>query len=510
VEDGGAQPSQELPGTVVKGGHRSPPKRGKTGSALASCFAVWWDGDEARGSSVRQCGGNQRQSCRNAREARRAKGCMASGGVIGSSFATLQVRGLVVFLFRAHTPISGARFFPPSLRATQDLRALGPGICSGAPLYVVACFACSCTSQWWIITPECPWLLRLEQDSIPLPRPLLSLLALLPTPAYTCSPSSAAPVIISHASPHYTTTLYHMMLAISQSMPPSYPPSPAPPPDMTTSLPIIPRGPVAQRPKLSVNTAQPRSFGKGASLRLDTLSAVSPTRVNTFSNAYPALERPSKPRLSINSSVPNATSAPTSTTTTPSSASTLSSALTSASQESASTSIPYKQPHNLVSILANSPARSIIPRKMATSRPMFPAEKRVSFRTPLEEEITTVKYTLAHSDLDSSVSTLSSLASSTSSSDSSSSATHHSLTSTSAEKGSTSPSSTGSTISLSSSPRPKQPRTGDKRDSSSSEDDSDSCPETPIAGRRKRTRDWRWTLGPISGSDKSTTSEDSS
>ena len=286
-------------------------------------------------------------------------------------------------------------------------------------------------------------------------------------------------------------------MSFPHSIPPAYSASSAPPSNMTSSLPIIPRGPAApQRPKLSISTVNTtRSFGKGASLRLDTLSAVSPTRVNTFSNAYPALERPSKPRLCIDSSIPNATSA----TTTPSSASTLSSALTSASQESATSSIPYKQPHNLASILANSPARSIILRKMAASRPMFPAEKRVSFRTPLEEDITTVKYTLAHSDLEASVSTLSSLAS-TASSDSSLSATRHSLCSDSSDKASSA---------QECSPRPKQPRTGDKRDSSSSEDDSDSCPETPVAGRRKRTRDWRWTLGPVSDStsDKSTASE---
>ncbi|KAJ4368858.1 hypothetical protein N0V83_005940 [Neocucurbitaria cava] len=317
------------------------------------------------------------------------------------------------------------------------------------------------------------------------------------------------------------------MLSISRSMPPTYDPSPAPPPAMTTALPIIPRQP-AQRPKLSINTQQTRILGKGASLRLETLSAVSPTVRNTFSNAYeqpstaPALERPSKPRLSIDSSFPNAHSAST-----PSSASTLSSALTSASNESATISIPYKQPHNLASILANSPARSIIPRKMAPARPMFPAEKRVSFRTPLEEEIKTVKYTLAHSDIASSSATLSSIATaaSTDSSESDASAVKHSVSPT-ASSSTTSkgpalahalPSERSSSTfsSLDSSPRPKAPRVGDKRDSSSSEDDSD-CPETPVAGRRKRRRDWRWTLGPLPGPTKpasstsdATTSEDS-
>ncbi|KAL5118235.1 hypothetical protein ACEQ8H_003907 [Pleosporales sp. CAS-2024a] len=289
------------------------------------------------------------------------------------------------------------------------------------------------------------------------------------------------------------------MLSAMSSMPPSLPSSPAPAP-MTSALPIIPRASAAgQRPKLSLSTANTaRSFGKGASLRLDTLSAVSPTRLNTFSNAYPALERPAKPRLCIDSSVPHVPGA--ASTNTPSSASTLSSATTSASHDSATISIPYKQPHNLVSVLVNSPARARIPRKMAASRPMFPAAKRVAFRTPLEEEITTVKYTLAHSDLEASVSTLASMASSASAT------TNHA-----------SPESSPRAPSLQPDSQPKQPRAGDKRDSSSSEEDSDSCPETPVAGRRKRTRDWRWTLAPVSalsGSDKSThsdatTSEDS-
>lgn len=42
---------------------------------------------------------------------------------------------------------------------------------------------------------------------------------------------------------------------------------------------------------------------------------------------------------------------------------------------------------------------------------------------------------------------------------------------------------------------------GGKRDSSSDdENESDSCPATPVAGRRKRHRQWRWTLGPVGGS----------
>ncbi|KAL1792299.1 hypothetical protein ACET3X_008806 [Alternaria dauci] len=273
----------------------------------------------------------------------------------------------------------------------------------------------------------------------------------------------------------------------------------------TTQLPIIPPPRQApRRPKLSINTEQPRILGKGASLRLETLSAVSPTVRNTFSNAY---ERPA--------TVPQAQPA------TPSSASTLSSTATSASTDSATSSIPYKQPHNLSSILANSPARAIIPRKMGSStRPMFPAAKRVSFRTPLEEEITTTKYTLAHSDLESSSSTLSSLSSSESEAEackpSLSLKPALNMSNTSISPLQLSISSTASSVE--SSPK-RSPRTGEKRDSSSSEDDSDSAPETPVAGRRKRTRDWRWTLGPLpsdsktsslSSASEGTISEDSS
>jgi hypothetical protein len=294
-----------------------------------------------------------------------------------------------------------------------------------------------------------------------------------------------------------------MLAFMSHSMPPPlYPQSAAP-----AMLPIIPCPQPAQRPKLSINTSAPRTFGKGASLRLETLSAVSPTRINTFSNAYPAqapaqapaLEpRLSRPRLCIDSTVPDAPSAAPAPAPAPT---------------PTSTPVAYKQPHNLVSILTNRPAAAV-PRRMAAARPMFPAEKRVSFRTPLEEEITTVKYTLAHSDLEASVSTLSSLGSTVSSDASSNASSKLSLSLSPPRSDKPAPSFT----SLESSPRPKQPRAGDKRDSSSSDDESDTCPETPVAGRRKRTRDWRWTLGTLPGSAKSassttsdaTTSEDSS
>jgi len=42
---------------------------------------------------------------------------------------------------------------------------------------------------------------------------------------------------------------------------------------------------------------------------------------------------------------------------------------------------------------------------------------------------------------------------------------------------------------------------GGKRESSSDEEDeSATCPATPVAGRRKRHRQWRWTIAPVGGS----------
>src|SRR5690242_21103988 len=67
-----------------------------------------------------------------------------------------------------------------------------------------------------------------------------------------------------------------MLPPLSHPTQPVFSSSPALPSTMATSLPIMSSRP-SQRPKLTVNTHQPRVFGKAASLRLDTLSAASPT-----------------------------------------------------------------------------------------------------------------------------------------------------------------------------------------------------------------------------------------
>jgi hypothetical protein len=190
--------------------------------------------------------------------------------------------------------------------------------------------------------------------------------------------------------------------------------------------------------------------------------------------------------------------------------------------------IPYKVSHSVSSILVNSPIPTSERRNMSVSqsRPIFPVEKRVSFRSPLEEEIRTTKYMWKHSDIEShgweSTSSLStkSAPSDVTISDASgdtfsASETIDETSSTSPDLSSQSSSSSFTELALSSPPpsavrlsfRPgrsrlkfRSPKVGDKRDSSSeSESDSDSCPETPVAGRRKRRREWVWTLGPIGG-----------
>lgn len=307
------------------------------------------------------------------------------------------------------------------------------------------------------------------------------------------------------------------------------------PPSMTTSLAILPapaqvsQAPAVQspqsvpitqpscspaaprRPKLSLNTttAQVRTFGKGSSLRLETLSAVSPTARNTFSNGYEPQS------LSATDSKPWSRVIPEADT--PSSASTFNSSTSASSYSSLGSDLaktPYKLPHNVRSILSNSPLPPVHSHRTMASRPMFPATKRVSFRANLTEEIVTTKYTMAHSDIASSSSTISSLAldSSANESEPSTSASSTTTTATAATITTTTttlPSRTSTKLDMQLS-KPMEPATAlhhsteparcQKRESpSDSESDSDSCPETPVAGRRKRRREWKWTLGPIDG-----------
>ncbi|KAK4506794.1 hypothetical protein PRZ48_000527 [Zasmidium cellare] len=285
-----------------------------------------------------------------------------------------------------------------------------------------------------------------------------------------------------------------MSLAILPSAPMAYNQSSGP------TL-LAPSPSPAKRPKLSLNTANvPSVFGKGStSLRLDTLSATSPTTRNTFSNAYDQAQsrhtingRPSKPRLApLATNVTNADEQ-----TAPldpeqpnnSAASSASSSSTASTVDFSTAEVPYRVPYNVKSILLNSPIarKPVRITSFAQSKPMFPAAKKVAFKAPLTEDIQTIKYTMRHSDIESSTSTISTLE--LSPSDNSSTVDEddeddedEKVETVEVEKKESS-----------------SPHTGDKRESSDEEDDdSDSCPATPVAGRKKRHRDWRWTLGPI-------------
>lgn len=121
---------------------------------------------------------------------------------------------------------------------------------------------------------------------------------------------------------------------------------------------------------------------------------------------------------------------------------------------------------------------------------MFPAPKKVAFRSPLTEEVKNIKFTLRHSDIDSSTSTISTLELSPSEGRPDSQVTQYE-TADKPEEATTK--------------RHISPQTGDKRESSDEEEEhsgDESCPATPVAGRRKRHRQWIWTLGPIDSSNE--------
>lgn len=260
----------------------------------------------------------------------------------------------------------------------------------------------------------------------------------------------------------------------------------------------------SKRPKLSLNTTSVSvsTFGKGStSLRLDTLSATSPTSRNTFRNAYAhqqqqascALARQSTPSpLGANRSAEYMQTTDDAPEHFYDSAASSASTASISSVESFS-DVPYKLVYSLPSVLVNSP----LPRErrkktsFGQSRPMFPAVKKVNFRTPLTEDIRTTKYTLKHSDIDSSTSTI-------------------------------------STLELSSSDNKTEPDELEKQDGEHStsiatekpgatpdadpaqhhdEADHDTCPSTPVAGREKRDRCWTWTLGSTGSATSGQTDE---
>ena len=312
------------------------------------------------------------------------------------------------------------------------------------------------------------------------------------------------------SSPSLTTS------SRTSSTSPSFP---APPQSFAPSRPslTIPQE-RSLRPKLSLNTSldtttQSRTFGKGSSLRVEALSAVSPTVRNTFSNAYrpPQTQSPATPddtkppslRLDV---VSLKIDSPTSPEQHSLSSATVSSASTTTSLDVSY--MAYTLPAHHQSILTN----SSLPRPMRrrSAKPMFPTPKKVSFRQPLWEEIRTFTFTLAHSDIASEPDSLILMPQEPSTSaptiivqqDSQSTSPVHM-----AQEGNNIAIPRGglSLLKLTTSPcPPNNPerqshsllaspwKPGHKRDSSISDSDSDSSlAHTPVAGRSKRRRQWQ-------------------
>jgi hypothetical protein len=157
---------------------------------------------------------------------------------------------------------------------------------------------------------------------------------------------------------------------------------------------MVPSQPAqTKRPKLSLQTASlPLTYGKsstGITMASSAARTASPTILNTFTNAYEIPSRtPSSSRLTRLSP---------------------SSRLNSAHTSRHNPSLPYKLPIGLKGILRNTPIPADMRRSsIATSaspcttrRVFFPPTKQVHFRTNLEEEVRTVRFTITHADIDS-------------------------------------------------------------------------------------------------------------
>ncbi|KAK4555537.1 hypothetical protein LTR86_007290 [Recurvomyces mirabilis] len=288
-----------------------------------------------------------------------------------------------------------------------------------------------------------------------------------------------------------------MSVAILPSSPITYGQAPVPT--------LLAPGPSpAKRPKLSLDTkATPPAFGKAStSLRLETLSATSPTARNTFQNGYSVAAQLRKPGARRPVLKPLTTSVPPDTTRKPTplrtelhstaepfdqiSSPSSTSATSVSTIDSLPAEVPYKISYNVQSILRNGPLprESRKRRSLAQARPMFPPAKKVAFQAPLTEDIRNTKYTMAHSDIDSSSSTISTLALPPPKFD---------LTHDNQEEGDVDP---ATEVTERETSATTSPQTGEKRESSD-EEDSDTCPVTPVAGRRKRHRQWVWTLAPL-------------
>ncbi|KAL4808387.1 hypothetical protein BDV18DRAFT_99160 [Aspergillus unguis] len=247
------------------------------------------------------------------------------------------------------------------------------------------------------------------------------------------------------------------------------------------------------RPKLTLQTSSlPVTFGSsstGLSLSLAAGSTASPTVRNTFKNAYDMAY-------------------PSSATASPSRASSSNNRFAKPASPFTSSN-PYQLPLGVKSILRNSQLesskrRSSItasgPNDFSTSRRVyFPTKKHVSYRNPLEEEIKTVKYTARHSDIVSESENESCETSSDDESDYSTSSLVSSETTPSDDEENTAE----STLDKKKKKRKYRSHERQVRAVALMEGLQDPynptslTPQSPLQGRFKRRREWRWTLGPL-------------
>ncbi|KAI1922071.1 hypothetical protein LOZ66_003876 [Ophidiomyces ophidiicola] len=273
---------------------------------------------------------------------------------------------------------------------------------------------------------------------------------------------------------------------------------------LVVTAPTIPSPPIIhsnpnstnKRPKLSLQTScLPVSFGNsttGLSLNRSAGCSPSPTVRNTFKNAFDAYQRTSSPASRTRSDTPMRDYK----------ASKLDCAPMSQSRHSYD-GLPYQVPLGIRGILRNSPIPVCSLRRASLSasasngpgngrRILFPAKKRVAYRFPIDEEIKTVRFTDRHSDLTSdSSATLSSSSEGESGSDISD------LSSASDEEPIFCKETETRGKRKKHSRYTRQVRAAGLRDIAPRPNEEPITPQTPIARRSKRQRQWRWTLGPI-------------
>ncbi|KAI9718206.1 MAG: hypothetical protein M1812_004196 [Candelaria pacifica] len=203
--------------------------------------------------------------------------------------------------------------------------------------------------------------------------------------------------------------------------------------------------PLAKRPKLSLeisSTSTPRTFGKSTTaLTLNTICA-SPTVHNTYTNAYETQTSQSAISPSLRQRTP-----PT------------------RRLNAYNNKIPYHQPLGVRGILRNSPLNRQLRSATLSRAPrrLFSRVKKVTYTTTLSEEIRTTKYVAAHLDL---------LREDEADGDG------EPVQEAILDDSSTSPS-----------------RHGEAQ--KDQDNDTLEAPKAPVVERKRRQRNWVWTLGPI-------------